>query len=109
MEQILENSFDFSIRAMELIKYLDEEKRPFPLYEQFLASAMRVGIYLRLAASGGKSSRDSEQALFCIFETEYLLEIMAKAGYLQEKQSHPITDDCRALKVLIVKYLEGKK
>ena len=32
---------------------------------------------------------------------EYLLEIMAKTGYLTEKQSQPIIDDCRSLKALI--------
>ncbi|NPV93326.1 MAG: four helix bundle protein [Firmicutes bacterium] len=107
MKPVLESSFDFSIRAMELIKYLEEEKKPFPLYERFLTCAMGMGIYLRLAqTTGRKSAGDSRQALLYAVEAEYLLEIMAKTGYLQEKQSHPILDDCRALKAAIAELFQ---
>ncbi len=102
MNQVLEKSFDFSIRAVELIKYLDREKRPFPLYERFLICATGIGITLRLVQMNGKKSLPDIRQAFChVTETEYLLEVMAKTGYLQEKQSRPILDDCRALKVFI--------
>lgn len=102
MKQLLEQSFDFSIRAMELIKYLDKEKKPFPLYKRFLICATGIGITLRLAqTSGKKSAEDIKQALSYVVEVEYLLELMAKTGYLQERQSQPIIDDCRAIKTLI--------
>ncbi|MBP7177289.1 MAG: four helix bundle protein [Deltaproteobacteria bacterium] len=102
MNQILEKSFDFSIRAVELIKYLDEEKKAFPLYERFLACATAIGITQRLLLSAGKQTvKDSTKAFSYVVEAEYLLEIMAKTGYLTEKQSQPIIDDCRSLKALI--------
>ena len=102
MDQVLEKSFDFSIRAVELIKYLDKEKKPFPLYERFLICAMGIGITQRLVKkTDNQSIEDSKQILSYVVEVEYLLEIMAKTGFLQEKQSQPILDDCRALKALI--------
>ena len=110
MNQILEKSFDFSIRAIELIKYLENEKRSFPLYERFLTCATGIGTTQRLVQIAGKKSvADIRQAFSYVVEAEYLLEIMAKTGYLQERQSQPIIDDCRALKALIAELLAEKK
>lgn len=98
MKQILERSFDFSIRAMELIRYLNEEARPFPLYEQFLTCATGIGSSLRLAQMQEELSvKELGNALSNATQVEYLLELMVKTGYLQEKQSQPILDDCRWL------------
>lgn len=110
MNQILEKSFDFSIRAVELIKYLDNEKKSFPLYERFLVCATGIGISQRLLQTAGKKSvEDRSQAFSYVVEAEYLLEIMAKTGYLTEKQSQPIIDDCRSLKALISELFNEKK
>lgn len=98
MKQILERSFDFSIRSMELIRYLKEEDRQFPLYEQFLTCATGIGSSLRLALMPEEISViELSHALSCAIEVEYHLELMVKTGYLQEKQSQPILDDCRWL------------
>ena len=106
MTQILEDSFDFSIRAIELVRYLNEEKKLFPLSERFLLCATGIGISLRVAQLlSGKSFGDDCQALSYAVEVEYLLETMVATGCLQEKQSQPIIDDCHALKDAIAKYI----
>lgn len=107
MKQILEKSFDFSIRAVELIKYLERENRSFPLSERFLTCATGLGIIHRLVEiTGKKSVPDIKQAYSYAVEAEYLIELMAKTGYLQGKQSQPILEDCRALKALIAGFLQ---
>ena len=64
MNQILDKSFDFSIRIIELAKYLDEGKKPFPLCERLLLCATGIGVYLRLSESTGKRPAESgRQAL----------------------------------------------
>lgn len=83
MNQLLENSFDFSIRAMELIRYLNEEKKTFLLRERFLVCATGIGISLRLTKV--KNDKSFEEALDYAVETEYLLEIMVKIGCLKKK------------------------
>lgn len=99
MKLVLDKSFDFSIRIIELAKYLDEEKKPFPLCERLLACATGIGVLLRLAESTGRGfAENGRQALAYAVEAEYLLESMAKTGYLTEKQSLPIIGDCRELK-----------
>lgn len=110
MDQILNKSFDFSIRSIELVKYLDEEKRPFPLCGWLLSCATEMGISLRLAGLTDPESVDTvRQALHCAVEAEYLLEIMVKTGCLREKQNLPILSDCRALKELILGRLYEKQ
>ncbi len=110
MKQVLGKSFDFSIRAIELIRYLNEENRSFPLSERFLTCATGIGISLRCELMAGeKLIRDSSDSLAYVIETEYLLELMVKTGYLQEKQSLPIIEDCRTLKDAIAKHLQKVK
>lgn len=97
-----DKSFDFSIRIIELAKYLDEEGKPFPLSERLLTCATGIGICLRMAELTGKRSTDNVmQALDYVVETEFLLETMGKTGYLTEKQSLPLINDCRSLKTLV--------
>lgn len=109
MDQLLDKSFDFSIRIMELAKYLDEERKPYPLSSRLLTCAAGIGISLRLAGLTGRRSAESlEQALSCAVESEYLLEIMVKTDCLQERQSIPILSDCRVLKELIAEQLSRK-
>ncbi len=107
MKQILEGSFDFSVRAIELVRYLNEEKKSFPLCERFLKCATGIGISLRIAQlTDGKSFGYGSLALSYAVEAEYLLEIMVITGCLQEKQSQPIIDDCHVLKDAIAKYIQ---
>lgn len=102
MDTVNDKSFDFSIRIIELIKYLEEEKKPFPLCDRLLTCATGIGVFLRLVGAPGKSSvTNSKLALSWAVEMEYLLEIMVKTGYLTEIQSVPLLSDCRSLKTLL--------
>ncbi len=107
MEQLLERSFDFSIRIVELVKYLNEEKRPFLLEQRLLSCGTGVGVCLRLAQTDGRSH--VIQAMSWAAEAEYLLEVMEKTGSLTYKQSVPILGDCRALKSLIASALRPER
>jgi four helix bundle protein len=109
MQEILDKSFDFSIRAMEMINYLKMENKPFPLSERFLSCATGIGMAVRLMFETGNQpfSDKGRQAFAYLLEVEYLLEVMVKTGYLSEKQSQPMKDDCRRLKALITEQLQG--
>lgn len=109
MQEILDKSFDFSIRALEMINYLNMENKPFALSERFLSCAVGIGMAVRLMRETGNQSFSDKgrQALTYLMEVEYLLEIMVKTGYLSEKQSQPMTDDCRRLEALITEQLQG--
>lgn len=99
MDAVLDKAFDFSIRIVELVNYLEEEKRPFPLAERLLTCAEEMCVSLRLALYLPKSASESvQQAMKLILEAECLLELMVKTGVLGDMQSGPILSECRFLK-----------
>lgn len=99
----MESSFDFSIRLVELVKYLRDENREFPLEKWLLIRGNGVWVNLRMAElSDGKERSGAEnQALACAVEIGYMLKLMAKTGYLDEQQSMPLREDCDELVKLI--------
>jgi len=98
-EKILQNSFDFSIRLIELVKYLKDEGREFPLSERLLICGNGIGVNLCIAKMSALKERTakSEQALAFAVECEHLLKLMAKTGYMTEQQSVPLREDCSHL------------
>lgn len=104
-ENLLENSFDFSIRLMELNKYLMDEGKAFPLSERLLACGSGICVNLSMAdIRGEKDGRDVYNALADAVESGHLLKLMAKTGYLTEQQSIPLRNECDRIIELIVNY-----
>jgi len=103
MQELLENSFDFSIRLSELVRYLQDEGKEFPLWQRLLICGNGIGTNLRMAEMSVVKERavKLEQALACAVECEHLLKLMAKTGYLSERQSEPLRKDCSRLVELI--------
>lgn len=96
MKELLEKSFDFSIRITELIKYLEREKKYFPLRERLLECAAGAGVCIRQSA-GGPSPQRIQMALDYLSELGYLLELLERTEYLTERQGARILEDCRSL------------
>lgn len=103
-------AFDFGIRIIELANYLEEEKKLFPLINRLLICGTGIGAYLRSSEALQKNREEqSVEACKNAAETEYLLELMVKTGYLTEQQSEPILSDCRAIKEDLIKQIDKKK
>lgn len=99
MSALLDKAFDFSIRCIELVNYLEEENRPFPLAGRFLECAEGTCVCLRILHYLPKSASEyGAQALKLTLEAECLLELMVKTGFMNDMQSAPILSDCRFLK-----------
>lgn len=99
MNEPIIQAFDFGIRLIELANYLDEEKKHFPLMARLLECGTGICIYLQVSDSFPKSMQENcMQAYKLTLETEYLLELMAKTGVINEIQCKPILNDCRYIK-----------
>jgi hypothetical protein len=99
MNELLLKAFDFGIRITELAIYLDEEKKLFPLMARLLECGTGIGVSLRVSNYLPKSLQENcTQAYKLALETEYLLELMVKTGFINENQSKPILADCRFIK-----------
>lgn len=104
MNEALAKSFDFSVRIMELMRFLEEEQKNYPLKEQLLKAGAQIGIAMRYTKMPGLSKTDAfHTALRSVLECEYLLELMVETGYITELQSVPLLEDCNQLKDLLDK------
>jgi len=85
--------FDFFIRVTELVKYLRENDRGFPLAEQLLTCGIHAGLALR----NGKRQEAAE----LVAQVDYMLEMAVVAGYLTPQQSVHIRADCENLRSVL--------
>jgi len=98
---IAARAYDFSVRIAELVKYLREDQKDFPLSERLLSCGVGAGLALR--------ANDREKAVDSLREADYLLEMAVKSGYLKEIQSKHIRQEGRELlAILEEKELEGQ-
>lgn len=98
-DELLQNSFFLAVRLVELVRYLKDEGKDFPLSERLLICGNGVGVNLRIAKMSVAKERavKTGQALAYALECEYLLKLMAKTGYMTEYQSMPLREDCTSL------------
>ena len=83
---------DYAIRVAELVKFLREDDRGFPLADELLACGVEIGMALREPGTEG-----FKKAAEALRKADYLLEMAVSAGYLTERQSVHIRDEGRAL------------
>ena len=95
----------FALRIIKLSKYLKEEKREFDLSRQVLRSGTSIGSNVResiYAQSRADFISKMSIALKESSETEYWLELLHEAEYLDDKAFESIYDDnCRISATLI--------
>lgn len=99
MENLILISTDFSVRIIELANYLNAEQRNFPLMGRMLESGTGIGACLRISDNCAENLLEyCRRASTMAVETQYLLELLVKTGYISELQSKPILSDCTSIK-----------
>ncbi|MFM7614493.1 MAG: four helix bundle protein [Synechococcales cyanobacterium] len=98
-------SFDFAIRIVNLSKYLVEQKREYVLSKQVLRSGTAIGALIR-ESEQAESKADFIHKLAIALkeanETDYLLDLLHKTEYLEDKHHEsPKTDITELIKLLI--------
>ena len=97
---ILLKSKAFALRIIKLFKYLTDEKKEFVLAKQVLRSGTSIGANAK-EASMAQSKKDFEAKLSIALkeagETEYWLELLHEAQYLEAKEYEDIVSPCRAI------------
>ena len=97
---VLDKSFDFAVRIVNLYKYLRYTIDEKVLSTQVLKSGTSIGANIREALCS--SSRKEFVAKMNIslkeaYETEYWLELLYKTDYISEKEYNSIFPQCREL------------
>lgn len=109
---VYDKSFKFSVRIINLYKYLVREKMEYILSKQVLRSGTSVGANIKEALYA-QSIRDFTHkmniALKEAGETEYWIELLIEAEYVDRKLGESLLDDCVVLVKMLASIVKTSK
>lgn len=98
VENLLAKAFDFSVSVTEMVKYLKEDNKGFPLAERLLDCGTGICLSLRAAQAFSRTAKENyEQATRQTIEFQFLMELMVKTGCITELQSRPLLTECNSI------------
>lgn len=109
---VLEKAFAFALRVVKLYQYLCEEKREFVLSKELLIAGTNIGKHVKEAnAAESKTVFTQEMAIALrkASETEYWLELLYKAEFLNEKQFESMNKDRGEIFAMLTKIVKTSK
>ena len=112
--KVLSLSKGFALRIVQLHQYLKSNKREFVLSQQMLRSGTSIGANIK-EAQFAQSKADFTAKMYIALkeagETEYWLELLHDAQYLESKEFESIIFSCKTIiRILnaITKTIRGK-
>ena len=107
-----DKSFAFAVRAVNLYRYLCEEKKEFVMSKQLLRSGASIGANIREALQA-QSKKDFLSkiniALKEANETSYWIELLHATEYIDDKQKDSVYADCYEIISLLVAIVKTTK
>ena len=107
-----EKSYKFALRIVKLSQYLNDEKHEFVLSKKVLDSGTTIGVLIEEAQQGEnhadflqKYSIANKEA----FKTNFWLRLLRDGGFLNEKQSQSLLDDCEELQKMLIAAIKTTK
>ena len=87
--------FDYCIRTAELVKYLRETGKNFPLTERLLICGIETGLACKKLNDEeiGEIKKAASCAISQLNEADFITEIAVAGGYLTQQQSTHIRND----------------
>lgn len=109
---ILNKSKSFAIRIIKLYQFLTDNHNEYVLSKQLLRSGTSIGANIKEAVQA--QSKPDFHAKMCIAlkeasESEYWLELLFEAGYINENQFKSINSDCSELLKLLTSIIKTTK
>lgn len=109
---ILDKSFDFAVRIVNLNKYLVVERKEYVLSKQIIRSGTSVGALIR-EAQHAESNADFIHKLPIALkeanETDYWLLLLHKTNYIKSEQFNSLQSDIQELLKLLVSIIKSSK
>lgn len=109
---VVTKSFAFALRIIKLSRYLADEHKEFTLGRELLAAGTNIGRHIKEALGG--ESREAfptymAKALRRADETEYWLQLIHFAGYINDKEFESIEADRKELAKMLTKIVKTSK
>ena len=109
---LLEKSYAFALRIVNLCRYLNEEKQEFVLSKQILFTGTSIGASVEEAQQGENRadflSKLSVANKFA-FKTNFWLRLLHDGEFLSEKQAKSLLEDCEELQKMLISSLKTTK
>jgi len=106
---LLDKSFKFAVRIVNLYKYLCNDKREFVLSKQLLSCGTSIGANVN-EAQDAQSTNDFISKLSISLkearETKYWIELLKETDYLTTKEAKSISDDLIEIIKLLVSIIK---
>ena len=106
---IVQKSFSFAIRCVNLSKYLREEKKEYEMSKQLIRSGTSIGANVKEALRA-QSKADFKSKLNIALkeasETEYWIELLWRTQYISEAAAKSILADCVELIKLLTSIIK---
>ena len=102
---VLNKSFDFSVRIVNLYKYLTEKKKEYVMSKQLLRCGTSIGANVTEAQRGQSKADFTAKmsiALKEAYEVEYWLRLLYKTEYIDERAYKSVSDDNEELISLLI-------
>ena len=97
---IVEKSFEFAVRIVNLYKYLTREHKEFTLSKQLLRSGTSIGANVSEAQRGQSKADFTAKmsiALKEASESEYWIKLLYRTEYLSKEQFSSLNSDIQEL------------
>lgn len=104
-DALMGKCMDFSVRIVNLYKYLTEEKKEFILSKQLLRCGTSIGANLAEAQSAQSKNDFISKAYISLKESNeslYWLLLLYRTEYLNKDEYDSIRHDCNELKSILV-------
>ena len=102
----------FALRVIKLYQHLTKTKKEFVLSKQLLRSGTSIGANI-IEALNGQSKKDfiakMHIALKEAAESEYWLELLHEAGYINDAEHKSISTDCSEINKLLISLIKSAK
>ncbi len=109
---VLDKSFDFAVRIVNLYKYLCKEKTEYVLSKQLLRSGTSIGANVTEAQKGHSRAdfiAKMNIALKKANETEYWIRLLYKTEYLSKREYESLAKEIDELICLLVSICKASR
>jgi four helix bundle protein len=109
---IKDKSFAFALRIVKMYQYLTDEKREFVLSKQLLRSGTAIGALVREAEQAESKADFIHKMAIALKEaneSDYWIELLHQAGYIEKKSYQSIQADLTELLKLLTAIIKTSK
>lgn len=102
---IVEKSFDFAVRIVNLYKYLCDEKKEFVLSKQLLRCGTSIGANVNEAQHGQSRADFGTKMNIALKEANealYWIKLLYKTEYINKSQFESLESDIKDIKYILI-------